>query len=117
MAGERRAFLIHAFRWLVAMAGFMMADASPAGAQNGTRPSPPARLPDPEPVILDPHKILEADEKLIKKDCELLLKLAQELKDEVDKTDSANVLSLPLISKAEEIEKLARKIRNLARAS
>lgn len=65
---------------------------------------------------LPPTKILEMNQKRIKKDCDDLFKLAQELKEQVDKTDSVNVLSLPLISKAEQIEKLAKQIRDLARA-
>jgi len=41
-----------------------------------------------------------------------LYSLATELKAEVDKTDSSQVLSLNLLKKAEEIEKLAHDIRN-----
>ena len=43
------------------------------------------------------------------------MELAEDLKKEVDKTDSADVLSLQMVKKAEEIEKLARQIKNLAR--
>ena len=43
---------------------------------------------------------------------EKLYDLATELKAEVDKTDSSKVLSLNLVRKAEEIEKLARDIKN-----
>jgi hypothetical protein len=41
--------------------------------------------------------------------------LADELKKDVDATDSSNVLSLGMVHKAEEIEKLARHIASLAR--
>jgi hypothetical protein len=41
--------------------------------------------------------------------------LATELKEEVDKTDSAKVLSVPMLKKAEEIEKLAKDIKSRAR--
>ena len=43
---------------------------------------------------------------------EKLYELATELKTEVEKTDSSKVLSLNLVRKAEEIEKLARDIKN-----
>jgi hypothetical protein len=57
-------------------------------------------------------RILEENEKDIKKKVEKLYDLATELKAEVDKTDSSKVLSLNLVRKAEEIEKLARDIKN-----
>ena len=57
-------------------------------------------------------RILEENQKDIKKKVEKLYDLATELKAEVDKTDSSKVLSLNLVRKAEEIEKLARDIKN-----
>ena len=57
-------------------------------------------------------RILEENQKDIKKKVEKLYDLASELKAEVDKTDSSKVLSLNLVRKAEEIEKLARDIKN-----
>ena len=46
----------------------------------------------------------------LKSDTDKLLKLSVELKQSVDKSDE-NVLSLDVIKKAEEIEKLARSVR------
>jgi len=46
----------------------------------------------------------------LKKDTEKLLQLATELKQSVDKTD-ANTLSLEVIKKAEQIEKLAKSVK------
>lgn len=63
----------------------------------------------------DPHALLKENQKNIKRDVERLAELAEELKTEVGKTDSADVLSIPLLRKAEEIEKLAKAIRNRAR--
>lgn len=51
----------------------------------------------------------------LKRDTDRLLKLATELKENVDKT-SENVLSLDVIKKAEEIEKLAKSVREKMRA-
>jgi hypothetical protein len=61
--------------------------------------------------------MLEANEKDIKKNIEKLFQLASDLKDEVEKTDSSQVLSLALLKKAEEIEKLAHDIKTRAKAS
>ena len=48
---------------------------------------------------------------LLKADTDKLLKLAVELKDSVDKS-SENVLSLDVVKKAEEIEKLAHSVKD-----
>jgi hypothetical protein len=63
----------------------------------------------------DPKLILEANQKEIKKDVEHLYDLASELKAEVEKTDSVQVLSLAMLRKTEEIEKLAKGIRSRAK--
>ena len=45
------------------------------------------------------------------------LQMAQDLKNESDKTPETDVLSLSLVKKVEDIEKLARQIRDRIRAS
>ena len=84
--------------------------------------APPPRLPalkdkedDPNLPKIDTKAILEANQKDIKKNVERLFQLASELKTEVEKTDSAHVLSLALLRKTEEIEKLAKDIRSRAK--
>jgi hypothetical protein len=81
----------------------------PRGFPRDTRQDAP---PIPPP---DPNVILKANQKTIKRDVQKLLELAEELKKEVDKTDSAEFLNLSLVHKAEEIEKLARQIRTMAK--
>jgi len=44
-----------------------------------------------------------------------LYELASELKAEVEKTDASSTLSLSVVKTAQEIEKLAKKIKNLSR--
>ncbi len=63
----------------------------------------------------DPKMMLAANEKEIKKNVEKLYELASELKTEVEKTDSVKVLSLSMLKKAEEIERLAKEIRSRAK--
>lgn len=75
-------------------------------------PHPP--VPDEGPKI-DPKLILKHNKEQIHQDVEKLFCLAGELKEKVSKTDSAIILSLPLVQKAEEIERLAKQIKNLAR--
>ncbi len=52
-----------------------------------------------------------ARQALLKTDTDKLLKLAEELKDYVDKSNE-NVLSLEVLKKAEEIEKLAHSVKD-----
>jgi len=59
--------------------------------------------------------VLEQRQKDIKKDVEKLFNLATQLKTEVEKTDATAVLSMAMVKKAEEIEKLAKQISNHAR--
>ena len=62
-----------------------------------------------------PKDLLKQNQQQIREDVEKLYKLATELKDEVEKTDATNTLSLPMIQKAEQIEKLAKQVKNLTR--
>jgi hypothetical protein len=70
---------------------------------------------DPMPAKSPAKALLEANEKDIKKNIEKLYQLASDLKTEVEKTDSSQILSLALVKKAEEIEKLAHDIKSRAK--
>jgi hypothetical protein len=97
---------------------------SPNGRQ-GTPGAPQPRFPDSvQPGSsdedrtgpnIDPHAILKQNQKQILKDMAQLESLVSDLRKQVNTIDSANVLSMDLIHKAEEIEKLARQIKTLAR--
>jgi hypothetical protein len=83
-------------------------------------PPPPRRGPDDKDDTSSPtpsakKAVLEQNQKDIRKDVEKLYELASELKTEVDKTDATAVLSLAMVKKAEEIEKLARQIKDHAK--
>ena len=94
-----------------------------AGTLAAQAPGPvPKRQPslrdgddDPDAPKVGTKAILEANQKDIKKNVERLFQLASELKTEVEKTDSVQVLSLALLKKTEEIEKLAKDIRSRAK--
>jgi hypothetical protein len=71
--------------------------------------------PREDPWTAEQRKAMEKQRNLqrqedIKKDSEKLLELATELKQYVDKTNE-NTLSLDVIKKAEQIEKLARSVK------
>jgi hypothetical protein len=72
--------------------------------------------PDPvQPVTpAAPRKDLKADDKDIHKQVALLAQYADDLKKEVEKTDSTKVLSIGMLRKTQSIEKLAHHIASLA---
>lgn len=97
---------------LMAAGSHALQDQSPPPL-NGRGPKPGDEgAPVPESAR---KAALEENEKDIKKKVERLFQLATELKDEVDKTDSVKVLSLAMLKKADEIEKLAKDIKSRAK--
>ena len=118
-SNSRRKFLtgVAAIGVALGLSREMNALQTPGDAQNpGPQRPPRSGEPDPGPNfpnLPSPEKrMLEQNEKEIRKKVEQLYDLATELKAEVDKTDSTKVLSLNMLKKAEEIEHLARDIRN-----
>ena len=101
---------------------------STAGLLSQQQPAaPPIRTPgapaqENEPSV-PPEMQKEMEKKAneqrhadLKRDTERLLKLSTELKEYVDKTNE-NMLSLDVIKKADEIEKLARSVKTKMRGS
>ena len=128
MHSSRRHLL---FTSLAAAVGVLLTGVAPAGGatQNSTQnpPLPRTRTPrqpgdpeDPEnpngnPPAASSKALLEQRQKDIKKEVERLYELASQLKAEIEKTDSTAILSLPMLKKAEEIEKLAKHIKENAK--
>jgi hypothetical protein len=94
-----------------------------AGEQDGP---PPIRIPDVSGVPRSEHGAsiprkealkaqLKENQKKLRRDADHLLQMAKALKDEADKTEHTEVLSLSLVRKTDEIEKLARQIKGLVR--
>lgn len=96
---------------------------APSQAQQAQQPRP---VPPPHTADISPASGEEARNRIIhemekkaakeriaalKSDTDKLLKLSVELKSYVDKTDE-NVLSLEVVKKADEIEKLAKSVKD-----
>jgi hypothetical protein len=96
-------------------AGSLSGQAKPSGRKATSDPLMEPESSDPAPAKSPTKAILEANEKDIKKNIEKLYQLATDLKTEVEKTDSSQILSLALVKKAEEIERLARDIKTRAK--
>jgi hypothetical protein len=103
----------------------------PVLAQDSTSPVPPTRvqrpddLPNEDPVVREHREKLEKvmekkanqeRQAQLKQDTEKLLQLSTELKQYVEKTNE-NVLSVNVIKKAEEIEKLAHSVKEKMRGN
>jgi len=116
MRNSRRKFMIAL--WALGVPLGILAGSAAAQAPTPVQkrhPSLTDKDDDPDAPKVGSKTILEANQKDIKKSVERLFQLAGELKNEVEKTDSAQVLSLALLKKTEEIEKLARDIRSRAK--
>lgn len=98
----------------VSFFAFLTRGQDPFPRQRPVRPGeddPNANLPEKAST----KAVLEDNQKDIKKNIEKLFDLASQLKEQVEKTDSTTTLSLALVRKAEEIEKLARQIKERAK--
>jgi peptidoglycan hydrolase CwlO-like protein len=95
--------------------------ASSFGREQDPFPRSPSSIrtdddPNPNPNAKSPTKVrLEENQKDIKKDIEKLFDLASQLKEQVEKTDATAVLSMAMLKKAEEIERLAHQIKERAK--
>jgi HAMP domain-containing protein len=87
---------------------------SPSGRSTTVRPPQPGLAPmDVPPKIIDEQaksRNIERQKKL-EEDTARLLSLATELKEQVDKTNQ-NIMSLDVIKKADEIERLAKSVKD-----
>src|SRR6266853_5175851 len=115
--------------------GFVMAMAAAAcliSAEDGwpraqyppTPPPPPqpAETPNPAEIHSNPRAMaaakrarMQQDEKEFREGVERLYQLTGELREEVQKTTTTEVLSVHMVKKTEEIEKLAKMLKNKAK--
>jgi len=79
-----------------------------------------ARDPSAPPVLDSPSSVnrraMEMEnQKELRANIAKLYDMVVELKEQVEKTDANSTLSVPLMKKAQQIEKLAKQIKNLAK--
>ena len=122
MRTGRRTFISGAAATLVGTTGLL------AGGQGQRRDS--SRMPQisdasgtgaaddmPLPPRADPKVMLKEEQKELRHNVDRLLQMVKDLKQESDNTPETDVLSLSLVKKAEDIEKLARQIKEHIRSS
>lgn len=109
---------------LISSVPVLAQDSVPPGAPP-TRVQRPDDLPNEDPVVREHREKLEKvmekkanqeRQAQLKQDTEKLLQLSTELKQYVEKTNE-NVLSVDVIKKAEEIEKLAHTVKEKMRGN
>ena len=122
MAPSRRTFLGLATAWAAALA--VGAAARPQQSGNASSPDPRSEDPfeDSDPTgpgpKFNPRQLLEANQKGIKKDVARLSEIVQDLQkqlDDKDTKDTKDILSLDVLRRTDEIERLAKHIRSLVR--
>ena len=119
MSHSRRGFLGAAVTLAAASAFGAGGQIGPQRPQNPPPPMP--KLPDDSetrfPPIRkpDPRAILKQNEQDIKKDVARLTEVVAELQKSLDESDTKEVLSLDVVRKTDEIEKLAKQIRSLVK--
>jgi hypothetical protein len=79
---------------------------------NGRDPNQPQGMD--EPSRPDPRAIERANRNELRTDVAKLYDMVAELKDQIEKTDSNSTFSLSIVKKTQQIEKLAKQIKNLA---
>jgi hypothetical protein len=67
------------------------------------------------PSRVNPKAIEMENQKELRAGVAKLYDMVVELRDQVEKTDANSTLSIPVMKKAQQIEKLAKQIKNLAK--
>jgi hypothetical protein len=87
----------------------------PRPSPNAPDPNFPPGLNGPKLSTTDPKVIAKQNQEEIKSDVTRLYELVSELKEQVEHTDANSTLSVPVVKKAQQIEKLAKQIKELAK--
>ena len=78
-------------------------------------PFPPPEPPESERGRKRDRAILKANREAIAKDVTRMSELVEALQKQLKESDTTDILSIDVIRKSEEIEKLARQVRDLVR--
>jgi hypothetical protein len=87
----------------------------PRPSPNAPNPNFPRGFDGPQATGPDKKTIDRQNQKEIRADVTKLFEMVSELKDQIDKTDSTSTLSVSVVKKAQQIEKLAKQIKDLAK--
>ena len=112
MYSSRRAFIGVSFSLA---AGAVWASQQAPPTRQVPPPFPPSEPPEPARNSKRDRAMLKANRDAVAKDVTRMSELIEALQKQLKENDSAAILSLDVIRKSEEIEKLARHVRDLVR--
>ena len=87
----------------------------PRPSPNAPDPHVPNGMNGPHPTTREDRAVSLANQKELREDVSRLYGMVSDLKEQVEQTDANSMLSVSLVKKAQQIEKLAKQIRDLAR--
>jgi len=87
----------------------------PLPSPNAPDPHVPNGMNGPQPTTTDGRSVAPANQKELREDIARLYGMVSELKEQVERTDANSMLSVSLVKKAQQIEKLAKQIKDLAK--
>ena len=99
----------------MANSGCAASAAASSFIQRAPNPNFPSGLDGPQATGPDKKAIDRQNQKEIKADVTKLYEMVSELKEQIDRTDSTSTLSMSVVKKAQQIEKLAKQIKDLAK--
>jgi hypothetical protein len=90
-------------------------DPQPRPSPNAPNPNFPPGFDGPRATGPDKKAIDRENQKEIRADVTKLYEMVTDLKEQIDKTDAAATLSVSVVKKAQQIEKLAKQIKDRAK--
>ncbi|HTG29533.1 MAG TPA: hypothetical protein VK818_15045 [Methylomirabilota bacterium] len=87
----------------------------PRPSPNAPNPNYPPGLQGPEQTPPDAKKLDRQNQAEIKADVQKLYELIGELREQVERSDTNSTLSLSVVKKAQQIEKLAKQVKDRAK--
>jgi hypothetical protein len=87
----------------------------PLPSPHAPNPNYPPGLNGPDITPPDRKKLDQQKQADVRADVEKLFGMVSELREQIQKTDSSSVLSVSVVRKAQQIEKLAKQIKDLAK--
>jgi len=87
----------------------------PRPSPNAPNPNFPPGFDGPQATGPDKKAIDRQNQKEIREDVTKLYGMVSDLKDQIDKTDASSTLSVSVVKKAQQIEKLAKQIKDRAK--
>jgi len=87
----------------------------PLPSPHAPNPNYPPGLSGPDITPPDRKKLDQQKQADVRADVEKLFGMVSELREQIQKTDSSSVLSVSVVRKAQQIEKLAKQIKDLAK--